>query len=178
MKISKKIGLIILCLLVLVLFWFFKFNNDWEIHSAKNNISPERIIANNYMVSSYERSHKCWGFVGKCAFLDLGIKLEIKFKGIKWDKPNYIFFNMWGGNTGWQQYETYYGIRELTITRLDGSIIGNFSQNIWNSSSYGDFSSLVLFDEQKKSIFIAKAPFGFNPIAASSLKESAYIVQY
>lgn len=136
------------------------------VYMSGGNGVPYQAPADSYALAS-----KCFGFTGVCDFEKLNLKLSLVFKGVQIKKP---FFNLSlvGGNDGFQMRTYYFGKRLLTITDSKGVIIKEFSQIIWNTSAYSDFSQILFFKPKDKKLYISGRD-GFQAV-----NELAYLVDY
>ena len=180
MKSRRRLIVIVLSAFLFIFIWFKEYVANWNSADAS---APSQKFQFRWdveggeqfqsVVQSSKLLENCFGFEGECRLEQLGVILKLNFSGLKIRKPTYILFSLMGGMRGWRLIETFYGLRKLSITKIDGTSLGEFTQTIWNTSGYSDFSQILFINLAKREIMVSSTKYGFN-----SVHEDGYVVRY
>ena len=137
-------------------------------HVVFDKLSYEETAIGNY-------NFDCAGFIADCSFKE-GVRFELTFEGYTFNKPVYLLMSLWGEG-GLHFYETYFGVRRLSVFLDNRDEPYVFEQKIWNESGYVDLNSLVVFNFSDRTIHIAKMASGFTAIAPK-MRQKSWVIKF
>ena len=156
---KRKIVISIGFIALFIFFWFYRINSPFSTQTSH----LESFDYRGRTLDEYRFANSCTGFEGVCDLQTLRLRLEIAFQGFKWEKPYPQFLNIsgFGAHRGWTFEPTYFGWRELRVLDSSKKELSRFSQFLWNTNAYGDFSQVIAFDVFGRRLFVSPHAFGF-----------------
>lgn len=163
-------------LMLIIWFIFWSEKSNWKNPSLKPenfsyNLKNDKGTNDATTKDIQQLIDRCQGFVGQCEFEKLGIKITLNYQGIRVQKP-FLDLAMLYGDEKFRMDTYFFGKRILQVSSLDGQLIQEFYQIIWNSHRAVDFSKLVFIDYNRKILFISLKEDGFK-----SVNEMGYKIQ-
>lgn len=153
-------------LMLFIWFIFWSEKSNWKNPSLKPenflySVKNEKVTKNPAPKDIQQLIDRCQGFVGQCEFEKLGIKITLDYKGVRIQKP-FLDLAMLYGDEQFRMDTYFFGKRILQVSSLDGHLIQEFYQIIWNSHNAADFSKLVFIDYNEKALFVPLKEDGFK----------------
>lgn len=149
-----------------VWFVFWSEKSNWKTQTLKPEsfiytASKEKNVKNTISKEKQQLTDRCQGFVGQCEFEKLGIKVTLNYKGARIQKP-FLDLAMLYGDEEFRMETYFFGKRILQVSSLNGELIQEFYQIVWNTHVPADFSHLIFIDSAQKNLFVSLKEDGFK----------------